>query len=401
MSVLPRLDGLDVDGRTALLRLDLNLPRDDNGGVADSTRLERALPALRNLSGRGARTVVLTHVGRPEGRDEALSAGFLAAPLAAALQADIAFAADCVGDGPERLARSLPPGGVALFENLRFHPGETADDATFAAALARSGEVYVNEAFSVSHRAHASIVGLPRLLPAAAGPALAAEIDALESALGAPERPLMAIVGGAKVSTKLRLLDNLAARADVLAIGGAMANTFLAARGVAVGASLHEPGMLDAARRLLAGAETEGCEILLPVDAAVARAPGEAPSFVGVDDIAADARILDLGPDTADLIGNRLPACRTLLWNGPLGLFETPPFDRSTVMVARTAAAMTRAGALVSVAGGGDTAAALAHAGAESGFTYVSTAGGAFLEWLEGKTLPGIAALGGGRGERD
>ena len=399
MSALPRLEDVDVDGRRALLRLDLNLPVDGDGGVADATRLERALPALRDLSARGARTVVLTHVGRPKGRDEAFSASFLAAPLAAALQADVAFAADCVGEGPERLAGSLRPGGVALFENLRFHPGETADDPAFAAALARSGELYVNDAFSVSHRAHASVVGLPRLLPAVAGPALAAEIDALESVLGAPERPSMAIVGGAKVSTKLELLGNLAARVDALAIGGAMANTFLAARGVAVGASLCETGMLDAARRLLDRAAAEGCEVLLPVDAAVARGPGDEPSFVGIDEVADDARILDLGPDTADLIGNRIPACRTLLWNGPLGLFETPPFDRSTVMVARTAAAMTRAGALTSVAGGGDTAAALAHAGAADGFTYVSTAGGAFLEWLEGKTLPGVAALEAGRGD--
>lgn len=387
MPAPPSLADLDVGGRKVLLRLDLNVP------AGDMTRLERAVPTLRGLAERGARTVVLTHYGRPQGRDEDLSVGFLAAPLAEALQADVAFASDCVGAGPERLAERLRPGETALFENLRFHRGETANAPAFAAALARAGDVYVNDAFSAAHRAHASTVGLPKLLPAAAGPAMAAEIAALESALDAPERPVMAIVGGAKVSTKIALLGNLASRVDVLAIGGAMANTFLAARGASVGASLHEKDMFETALQVLARAEAAGCDIVLPVDATVAESPAGAPSIAAIGAIPADRAIYDVGPDTADLIGNRIPQCRTLLWNGPLGLFETPPFDTSTVLVARTAAAMTRAGGLTSVAGGGDTAAALAHAGAMGGFTFVSVAGGAFLEWLEGKTLPGVAAL--------
>ncbi len=393
MNALPRLADLDVDSRRVLLRLDLNLPVDEDGRITDMTRLEHAVPTLRTLSERGARTVILTHFGRPEGREEIFSVGFLAGPLAAALRADVAFGADCVGDGPRRLARSLRPGETALFENLRFHAGETGNDPAFAAALARSGEVYVNDAFSVSHRAHASTVGLPKLLPCAAGPAMMAEIEALESVLEDPVRPVMAVVGGAKVSTKLHLLGNLIARVDVLAIGGAMANTFLAARGRQVGRSLHEAHMLDTARCLLARAATAGCEIVLPVDAVVAESPSGEPAIVDVDSVPADRAILDVGPVTADLIGNRIPACRTLLWNGPLGLFEAPPFDRATVAVARTAAAMTRAGGLTSVAGGGDTVAALAHAGAVDGFSYVSVAGGAFLAWLEGKVLPGVAAL--------
>lgn len=392
MPAPPSLADLDVGGRKVLLRLDLNVP------AGDMTRLERAAPTLRGLAERGARTVVLTHYGRPQGRDEDLSVGFLAAPLAEALQADVAFASDCVGAGPERLAERLRPGETALFENLRFHRGEAANAPAFAAALARAGDVYVNDAFSASHRAHASTVGLPKLLPAAAGPAMAAEIAALESALDAPERPVMAIVGGAKVSTKIALLGNLASRVDVLAIGGAMANTFLAARGAPVGASLHEKDMFETALRVLARAEAAGCDIVLPVDASVAESPAGAPSIAAIDAIPAGRAIYDVGPDTADLIGNRIPQCRTLLWNGPLGLFETPPFDTSTVLVARTAAAMTRAGGLASVAGGGDTAAALAHAGAMGGFTFVSVAGGAFLEWLEGRTLPGVAALRAGGG---
>ena len=387
MPAPPSLADLDVGGRKVLLRLDLNVP------AGDMTRLERAVPTLRGLAERGARTVVLTHYGRPQGRDEDLSVGFLAAPLAEALQADVAFASDCVGAGPERLAERLRPGETALFENLRFHRGETANAPAFAAALARAGDVYVNDAFSAAHRAHASTVGLPKLLPAAAGPAMAAEIAALESALDAPERPVMAIVGGAKASTKIALLGNLASRVDVLAIGGAMANTFLAARGASVGASLHEKDMFATALQVLARAEAAGCDVVLPVDATVAESPAGAPSIAAIGAIPADRAIYDVGPDTADLIGNRIPQCRTLLWNGPLGLFETPPFDTSTVLVARTAAAMTRAGGLTSVAGGGDTAAALAHAGAMGGFTFVSVAGGAFLEWLEGKTLPGVAAL--------
>lgn len=393
MTALPRLADLDVEGRRVLARLDLNMPMEADGRIADDTRLRRVVPTLRALAERGARTAALVHRGRPNGRDEALSAAGLAAPLAEAIQADIAFCADCVGAGPERAVRALRRGGVALLENLRFHPGETANDPAFAAALARLGDVYVNDAFSVSHRAHASVAGLPALLPGAAGPALAAEIDALDSVLAAPARPAMAIVGGAKVSTKLAVLGNLAARVDVLALGGAMANTFLAARGLTVGASLHEGAMLDSARGVLERAAAEGCEVILPVDAAVAESPGAEPEIAAAAAIPADRAIFDIGPRTADIIGAAVARCRTLLWNGPLGLFETPPFDRSTVALARLAAALTRAGGLVSVAGGGDTAAALARAGAVAGFGFVSVGGGAFLEWLEGKTLPGIAAL--------
>ena len=393
MTGLRRLADLDVEGRRVLARLDLNMPMEADGRIADDTRLRRIVPTLRALAERGARTAALVHRGRPQGRDEALSAAVLAAPLAEAIQADVAFCADCVGAGPERAVQALPRGGVALLENLRFHAGETANDPAFAAALARLGDVYVNDAFSVSHRAHASVSGLPALLPGAAGPALAAEIDALDSVLAAPERPVMAIVGGAKVSTKLALLGNLAARVDVLTLGGAMANTFLAAKGLPVGASLHESAMLAAARGILERAAAEGCEVVLPVDAAVAEAPGAAPEIAAAEAIPAGRAIFDIGPRTADIVGAAIARCRTLLWNGPLGLFETPPFDRSTVALARLAAALTRAGGLVSVAGGGDTAAALARAGAAPGFGFVSAGGGAFLEWLEGKTLPGIAAL--------
>lgn len=393
MTGLPRLADFDVEGRRVLARLDLNMPMEADGRIADDTRLRRVVPTLRALAERGARTAALVHRGRPQGRDEALSAAVLAAPLAEAIQTDVAFCADCVGAGPERAVQALPRGGVALLENLRFHAGETANDPAFAAALARLGDVYINDAFSVSHRAHASVSGLPALLPGAAGPALAAEIDALDSVLAAPERPVMAIVGGAKVSTKLELLGNLAARVDVLALGGAMANTFLAAKGLTVGASLHESAMLAAARGILERAAAEGCEVVLPVDAAVAEAPGAAPEIAAAEAIPADRAIFDIGPRTADIVGAAIARCRTLLWNGPLGLFETPPFDRSTVALARLAAALTRAGGLVSVAGGGDTAAALARAGAAPGFGFVSAGGGAFLEWLEGKTLPGIAAL--------
>ena len=289
----------------------------------------------------------------------------------------------------------LEPGGFALLENLRFHSGEEANDAGFAQALAAVGDVYVNDAFSASHRAHASVVGVPALIPHAAGLAMQTELEALDRALGTPERPVLAIVGGSKVSTKLALLGNLIEKVDMLAIGGAMANTFLAAQGQDVGASLLESEMLDTARDILARADAANCEIILPIDAVVASALeiGVEPQIVGIDAVPADKMILDIGPASADAIGNRIPACKTVLWNGPVGAFECPPFDTSTVLLARTTAMMTRAGALVSVAGGGDTVAALSHAGTEGGFSYVSTAGGAFLEWLEGKTLPGVAAL--------
>ena len=391
-----RLTDLDVGGRKVLLRLDLNMPLDEDGAIADDTRLRRSTQTLRNLVERGARTVLLSHLGRPGGKpDAALSLAPLAGALSHRLGIDIIFAADCLGATAEGVAEALAPGELALFENLRFHPGEEANDGAFAAKLAASGEAYVNDAFSVAHRAHASVVGLPALLPHAAGLAMAGELEALEAALGSPARPLMAIVGGAKVSTKLALLANLVTKADTLAIGGAMANTFLAASGVDVGASLVEPDLLGAARAILADAKAAGCEILLPVDAMVAErlAPGIETRVAAIDAIPAATMILDIGPETADRIANRIPDSRTVLWNGPVGAFEVPPFDAATVLLARTTAALTRAGALVSVAGGGDTLAALARAGTEGGFSYVSTAGGAFLEWVAGKTLPGVAAL--------
>ena len=396
MERLPLLKDLDVGGRKVLLRLDLNVPMDETHQVTDDTRIQRALPTLRDLSQRGARTVMMSHFGRPNGKvvDE-LSLGFVSAAVSEALGADVAVAADCIGKSAETLADSLNPGEFALLENLRFHAGEESNDPDFARALATIGDVYVNDAFSASHRAHASVVGVPALLPHAAGLAMQAELEALDQALGNPERPVLAIVGGAKVSTKLALLGNLIEKVDLLAIGGAMANTFLAAQGHNVGASLHEADMLETAREIMAQAEAKNCEIILPIDAVVAAAlePGVAPEIVGIDAIPADKMILDIGPASADAVGNRIPACKTVLWNGPVGAFECPPFDTSTVLLARTTAVMTRAGGLVSVAGGGDTVAALSHAGTEAGFTYVSTAGGAFLEWLEGKTLPGVAAL--------
>jgi len=393
---LPLLKDLDVGGRKVLLRLDLNVPVDDTHQVTDDTRIQRSLPTLRDLADRGARTVLMSHFGRPKGKVvDDLSLGFVSAAVSEAIGADVAVAADCIGKGAETLAESLQPGGFALLENLRFHAGEEANDPDFARALAAVGDVYVNDAFSASHRAHASVVGLPALMPHAAGLAMQTELEALDRALGNPERPVMAIVGGAKVSTKLALLGNLVDKVDMLAIGGAMANTFLAAQGHDVGASLHESDMLDTAREIMAQAEAKSCEIILPIDAVVASALelGVEPSIVAVDAIPSDKMILDIGPASADAIGNRIPACKTVLWNGPVGAFECPPFDTSTVLLARTTAMMTRAGSLVSVAGGGDTVAALSHAGSDGGFSYVSTAGGAFLEWLEGKTLPGVAAL--------
>ena len=396
MPGLPLLKDLDVGGRKVLVRLDLNVPVDEAHQVTDGTRIQRSLPTLRDLADRGARTLLMSHFGRPRGKVvDDMSLGFVSAAVSEALGADVAVAADCIGKGAEALAESLKPGEFALLENLRFHAGEEANDPTFARALAAIGDVYVNDAFSASHRAHASVVGVPALLPHAAGLAMQAELEALDRALGDPDRPVLAIVGGAKVSTKLALLGNLIDKVDLLAIGGAMANTFLAAQGRDVGASLHEPDMLDTAREIMARAEAKSCEIILPIDAVVASAlePGVKPDIVAVDAIPSDKMILDIGPASADAIGNRIPACKTVLWNGPVGAFECPPFDTSTVLLARTTAMMTRAGSLVSVAGGGDTVAALSHAGSDGGFSYVSTAGGAFLEWLEGKTLPGVAAL--------
>ncbi|MEZ5669801.1 MAG: phosphoglycerate kinase [Alphaproteobacteria bacterium] len=396
MTDFATLDDLDCRGKRVLLRVDLNVPMQD-GKVTDSTRIDRVAPTIRALRDRGARVVLLAHFGRPKGKPVAdMSLAPVAAAVGAALGGiAVAFADDCVGAVAAKAVATLGDGDVLLLENLRFHAGEEANDPAFARALAELGDVYVNDAFSAAHRAHASTEGLAHLLPSAAGLAMAAELKALDAALEHPEHPVMAIVGGAKVSTKIDLLSNLSAKVQVLVIGGGMANTFLHARGFDVGASLHEADLVDTARNIMVDARNNDCEIVLPVDAVVARAlkPGEETRIVKISKVPHSKMILDVGPHSAETIIHTMRTCRTLLWNGPLGAFETPPFDAATNAVAREAADRTRKHGLVSVAGGGDTVAALAHAGVVGDFTYVSTAGGAFLEWLEGRELPGVAAL--------
>ncbi len=390
------LDDLDVTGKRVLVRADLNVPLVE-GRVGDRTRIERGAVTIEELARRGACVIVLSHFGRPEGRrDPAASLEIVAVALADALPGrKVAFAEDCVGPVAEKAAAETRSGGILLLENLRFHKGEEANDPDFARALARLGDIYVNDAFSCAHRAHASTAGLAALLPAAAGRLMQAELDHLARALEAPARPLAALVGGAKISTKLRLLGHLTAKVDVLIIGGGMANTFLHARGVGIGRSLAERDMAGAALDILSGAAARRCDVVLPVDGVVAAklAADVETGTVPIEAVPSDRMILDIGPRSADDIGRRLDSCRTLVWNGPLGAFEVPPFDAGTNAVARAAARLTREGRLLSVAGGGDTVAALAHAGVLGDFSYVSTAGGAFLEWLEGRTLPGVAAL--------
>ncbi|HJU17437.1 MAG TPA: phosphoglycerate kinase [Stellaceae bacterium] len=391
------LDDLDVRGKRVLLRADLNVPLKD-GVVTDATRIERLAPTIKTLAERGARIVVLSHFGRPKGGpDPAFSLRPLVKPLADAIGRPVAFAPDCVGDKAKEVVAALRPGEVALLENLRFHKGEEANDPAFARALAELGEVYVDDAFSAAHRAHASIAALAHLLPAAAGLLMQAELDALGAALEHPARPVLALIGGAKVSTKLDLLRFIIAKVDILAIGGAMANTLLFAQGIDVGRSLCERDMADEARRLLDLAREQGCHVILPEDAVVAGAlkPAVETRLVAVDRVPAEMMILDIGPKTVAAIEAALAEAKTLVWNGPLGAFETPPFDRGTAAVAKKAAALTQEGRLLSVAGGGDTVAALAQAGIGDALSYVSTAGGAFLEWLEGRELPGVAALAG------
>jgi phosphoglycerate kinase len=390
------LDDLDVAGKRVLLRADLNVPMQD-GKVSDATRIERLVPTIEELIAKRAKIVVMSHFGRPKGKpDPAFSLRPLVAPLSAALGGrSVAFAEDCVGPAAQRVVDALPEGGVALLENLRFHAEEEKNDPGFAARLAALGDLYVNDAFSAAHRAHASTAALAHLLPSAAGRLMQAELEALSKALDAPQRPLAAVVGGAKVSSKLDLLNFLIAKVDVLVIGGAMANTMLFAQGKAVGKSLCERDLADTARGILATAAKAKCRLVLPVDAVVAREfkPGAASETVAIDRIPEEAMILDVGTATVAAIERELAACRTLVWNGPLGAFETPPFDAGTVAVARAVAALTKSGKLLSVAGGGDTVSALAHAGVIDDLSYVSTAGGAFLEWLEGRELPGVAAL--------
>lgn len=394
MPVLPALDGLRPAGRRVLLRLDLNVPM-SQGRVAGPERLQRALPSVRELAAAGARTIILSHLGRPGGRPaDDLSLAPVGRALSEQLGQRVVFAGDCTGPASRQAVSDLDAGGVALLENLRFSPGEEANDPDFARALAAHGDLYVNDAFSVSHRAHASVALLPKLLPAAAGRLMEQEVDMLSGALAHPRRPLAAVVGGAKVSTKLALLGRLSERADLLVVGGAMANTFLAARGTGIGASLHEPDMIETARDIMTGAESAGRSLVLPVDAVVPAPGSEEP--VILDSLAAvtpSDRILDIGPATVDAVARRLGECRTLVWNGPMGAFELPGFDAGTTALARAAARLTADGSLFSVAGGGDTAAALGRAGVLDGFSYVSTAGGAFLAWLEGTPLPGLVAL--------
>ena len=389
------LDDLDVRGKRVLVRADLNVPMAD-GKVTDATRIERQAPTIREMAERGARVIVLSHFDRPKGKVvPSMSLRPLAAPLASHVGRAVAFAGDTIGDEAKAAIAALQDGDVVLLENTRFHGEEEKNDEAFSQKLAALGELYVNDAFSAAHRAHASTEGVARLLPNAAGRSMQAELEHLEKALANPDRPLLAVVGGAKVSSKIDLLQNLVARVQTLVIGGAMANTFLAAQGIGVGKSLHEPDLLDTARNVLAMAKNAGTTILLPVDVVVAREfkAGAAHRTVPVDQIAADEMALDVGPATIAAFAAQLAKTRTLVWNGPFGAFETQPFDAGTVAAARAVAAATKAGNLLSVAGGGDTVAALAHAGVENDFTYVSTAGGAFLEWLEGKELPGVEAL--------
>jgi phosphoglycerate kinase len=395
MAAFRTIDDIEPRGRRVLLRGDLNVPM-AAGKVSDATRLTRLAPTIRELAERGARVVVLSHFGRPKGKpDPAFSLAPLAAPLAAAIGRPVAFAADCVGPLAERVVAALGEGEVALLENLRFHPEEEANDPAFAARLAALGDLYVNDAFSAAHRAHASTEALARLLPAAAGRLMQAELEALGQALETPQHPVAALIGGAKVSTKLDLLRFIIAKVDLLAIGGAMANTLLFAQGIAIGKSLAERDMAETARDLIARAAAARSTLLLPQDAVVADAlqANAAARVVPIDRVPPAAMILDIGPATVAAIGERLGECRTLLWNGPFGAFETPPFAAGTTALARRVAALTAEGKLLSVAGGGDTVAALAQAGVADRLSYVSTAGGAFLEWLEGRELPGVAAL--------
>ncbi len=396
MSTLKTLDDIDVAGKSVLVRADLNLPMTD-GKIGDGTRLERLVPTLNELCDKGAKVIVMSHFGRPKGaRDPDLSLGPVAGELARVLGRPVAFATDCIGNEAERIVGGLKGGEVAVLENLRFHPGEEANDEAFAAALAALGEIYVDDAFSVAHRAHASVDALARLLPSVAGRLMQAEIETLTAALENPVRPLVAIVGGAKISTKIDLLSNICKMVDCLVIGGAMANTFLAAQGIDIGASLSEDDMTGIARDIVANAGVTGTEILLPTDAVVASEfkVGASHEIVTVDHVPADGMILDIGPASAAAVVERINGAQTLIWNGPLGAFELPPFDAATNRVALAAAARTRAHGLLSIAGGGDTMAALIHAGVADDFSYISSAGGAFLEWLEGKELPGVAALG-------
>ncbi|KAB0682565.1 phosphoglycerate kinase [Aureimonas leprariae] len=395
MSRLPSIGDAAVSGKTLLIRADLNVPAKD-GKVTDATRLERFAPTVKELAGKGGRIVILAHFGRPKGKpDPAFTLKPVADKLAEILGSKVAFAEDCVGEPAKSVVSALQDGEVAVLENLRFHAEEEKNDEGFARRLAELGDIYVNDAFSCAHRAHASTHAIAKLKPAYAGPSLLAEVNALESALNEPQRPVAAVVGGAKVSSKIGVLEFLVPKMDHLVIGGGMANTFLAAQGHDVGKSLYEADAKETALKVMKLAETSGCKLHLPADVVAAsefKAHAENET-VPADAIPADRMALDVGSRTADSIVEALSSCRTLLWNGPLGAFEIEPFDAATNKVALAAAKLTKEGRLVTVAGGGDTVAALNASGAADDFTYLSTAGGAFLEWLEGKELPGIEVL--------
>ncbi|HJW42798.1 MAG TPA: phosphoglycerate kinase [Rhizomicrobium sp.] len=389
------LDGLDVRGKRVLVRADLNVPMKD-GQVTDASRIERQAPTIAELAGKGAKVIVLSHFDRPKGKVvPSMSLAPIAAPLSRVLGKPVAFAADCVGDVANDAVAKLKDGEILLLENTRFHAGEEANDPDFAKQIAALGDIYVNDAFSAAHRAHATTEALAHLLPHAAGRSMEQELKHLDKALGDPERPVMAVIGGAKVSTKIALLENLVQRVETLVIGGAMANTFLAAEGFEIGKSLVEPDQFKTAERVVHLAGDSGCALMLPLDVVVAHEfKANAPHrTVDIRHVGKTEIILDVGAKSLEAFGQRLASTRTLVWNGPLGAFETQPFDLGTKSAACMVADATRAGDLLSVAGGGDTVAALNAAGAAGDFTYVSTAGGAFLEWLEGRELPGVAAL--------
>jgi phosphoglycerate kinase len=394
MPAFRTLDQADVTSRRVLLRVDLNVPMED-GKVSDVTRIERVTPTIAEIADKGGKVILLSHFGRPKGRDPQQSLRQVAAAVADVAGRPVGFAEDCIGQAAETAVGTMKPGDIVCLENTRFYKEEEKNEPGFVAKLAALGDLYVNDAFSAAHRAHASTEGLAHKLPAYAGRAMQAELEALGKALEAPQRPVAAIVGGAKISTKLELLGNLIAKVDVLIIGGGMANTFLAAQGVAVGKSLAEHDLAAPAREILEKAKARGCEVVLPVDAVVAQEfAALAPSrVVSVDAVGRDDMILDIGPRSVEHVVSMLARVKTVVWNGPFGAFELEPFDNGTLQVAEAAAELTKAGKLVTVAGGGDTVAALNAAGVTERFTYVSTAGGAFLEWLEGKALPGVEAL--------
>jgi len=395
MTTFRTLDDLKVAGKRVLVRADLNVPMKD-GVVTDTSRIDRQAPTIRELAQKGARVIVCSHFDRPKGKVvPSMSLGPVAGPLAKAVGRPVAFAADCIGPAAQEAVAKLKDGDVLLLENTRFHAGEEKNDPEMAEQLAALADIYVNDAFSSAHRAHTSTEAVAHLLPSAVGRSMEAELKHLTKALNDPERPLMAVIGGAKVSTKIALLENLVKRVETLVIGGAMANTFLAAEGVGIGKSLYEADHLETARKVIALSTESGAAVLLPTDAVVAKElkAGAPARTVPVNQVAADEMILDVGPATIEAFAKRLRTTKTVVWNGPLGAFETPPFDKGTVAAAKLVAERTKAGTLLSVAGGGDTVSALNKAGVADQFSYVSTAGGAFLEWLEGLELPGVVAL--------